>query len=140
MKGVTLGGYHSYSTWGLWLKEAPEISPPEPQTYLVEIPGMDGSLDLTEKLSGGVRYKDRKIKLTFLSLAKRTQWPDICSDMMAKLHGKSVQIVMDDDPGYYYLGRISFDSVKQDNHVTTIVINATVGPFKISTDGAVKKL
>ena len=140
MKGVTLGGYHSYRTWGLWLKEAPEISPPEPQTYYVEIPGMNGSLDLTEKLFGGVRYKDRQIKLTFLSLAKREEWPDIQSDMMEKLHGKSVQIVMDDDPGYYYLGRIAFDSVKQDNHVTIAVINATVGPFKTSVDGTVKKL
>ena len=140
MKGVTFDSYHSFGTWGLWLKEAPEISPPEPQTYLVEIPGMDGSLDLTEKLSGGVRYKDREIKLTFLSLVKRTQWPDICSDMMEKLHGKSVRIVMDDDPGYYYLGRIAFDSVKQDNHVTIVVIKAKVGPIKTSTDGKVKKL
>lgn len=138
MKGVTLGGYHSYGTWGLWLKEAPEISPPEPQTYLVEIPGMDGSLDLTEKLSGGIRYKDRKIKMTFMFLS-RAEWPDVYSDMMSKLHGKSVQIVMDDDPGYYYFGRLAFDTPKLNNHASTFVINATVGPYKISTDGTVKK-
>ena len=140
MKGVTLGGFHSYRIWGLWLKEAPEISPPEPQMYLVEIPGMDGSLDLTEKLSGGVRYKDRDIKLTFLSLAKPDEWPDIESDMMAKLHGKYVQIIEDDDPGYYYQGRIAFDSVKHDKHATTVVITGKVRPYKTSLNGTVKKL
>lgn len=140
MKGVTFDSYHSYGTWGLWLKETPEISPPEPQTYFVEIPGMNGSLDLTEKLSGGVRYKDREIKMTFLSLVDRNQWPGIYSDMMEKLHGKSMRITMDDDPGFYYLGRIMFDSVKQDNRVTIVVIKAKAGPFKISIDGKVKKL
>lgn len=140
MKGVTLGGYHSYDTWGLWLREAPKISPPEPQTHYVEIPGMDGSLDLTEKLFGTVKYKDREIEMHFYSLAKRSQWAEIASDMMGKLHGKVVRIILDDDPGYYYQGRVVFESMEPQQNVIPIVMTATVGPYKTSIDGRVKKL
>lgn len=45
--GVTFGNYHSYKAWGLKLKEI-KIGLPEVKTSYVEVPGMNGSLDLTE--------------------------------------------------------------------------------------------
>lgn len=140
MNGATLGGYHTYTTWGLWMKTAPIVSPPEPQTHYVEIPGMDGQLDLSESLYGGVRYKDREIKLSMLSTEDRSEWADLASDIMAKLHGKTVRIILDDDPAYYYFGRVTVDKVEYGRHVLEIGITATVDPYKVSISGGVKKL
>lgn len=140
MNGVTLGGFHTYGEWGLLLKKAPEISPPEPQTHYVEIPGLDGTLDLTEALTGAVKYKDREIKLALFSMKKRAEWADLASDMMEKLHGKAVEIIMDDDPGYAYHGRIAFDKFEYGRHTLDIELTATVSPYKVSIDGEVKKL
>lgn len=140
MNGARLGGFHTYGEWGLLLKKPPEISPPEPQTHYVEIPGLDGSLDLSEALTGEVKYKDREIKLVLFSMKKRSEWADLSSDMMEKLHGKLVQIILDDDPGYYYQGRIAFDKFEYGRHTLDIELTATVNPYKVSIDGGVKKL
>ena len=42
------------------------LSPPEPKTTTVEIPGRDGVLDLTESLIGDVTYNNRSMTFTFL--------------------------------------------------------------------------
>lgn len=140
MKGVTFGQYHSYGTWGLLLKEAPKVSPPEPKTYEVEIPGRNGMLDLTDAMFGGVKYKNREIKFTFISLEKRENWADLASDMLEKLHGKVLDIVLDDDPGFYYTGRVVFENTAPDKFVVPFKITAMVEPYKTSVGGGVKKL
>ena len=38
--------YNSYEDWGLYLTEPVVVSAPEPNTYMVEVPGRNGSLDL----------------------------------------------------------------------------------------------
>lgn len=58
--GVTFGNYHSYKAWGLKLKEI-KIGLPEVKTSYVEVPGMNGSLDLTEATFGGVTYGMRTL-------------------------------------------------------------------------------
>lgn len=45
--GVTFGTNHSYKAWGLKLKEI-KIGLPEVKTSYVEVPGMNGSLDLAK--------------------------------------------------------------------------------------------
>ena len=56
MTGVKFDNIHSVNDLGLSLSTV-EITPPEPKTYIIEIAGADGSLDLTEALTGDVKYK-----------------------------------------------------------------------------------
>ena len=139
MIGVKFGSYDSYNSWNLFLKEKPKISSPELQTYVVEIPGRNGQLDLTDSVFGGVKYKDREIKMTFLSYAVQAQWATIAENMMASLHGRKMQIVLPDDPNYYYYGRMVVEP-DYGRHVLTIKVTATVEPYKTSINGGVKKL
>ena len=62
--GVTFGTNHSYKAWGLKLKEI-KIGLPEVKTSYVEVPGMNGSLDLTEATFGGVTYGMRTLEFSF---------------------------------------------------------------------------
>lgn len=129
--GVTFGGKHSIKDWGLYLKEWPEISPPEPKTNFVDIPGADGSIDLTEALTGRPTYKDREISFTFSVVDGRKQWPYIYSEIMAYLHGQKLQVTLDVDPYYYYEGRFQVDKWTSDKCLAQIVIKGTVSPYKL---------
>ena len=131
MLGVMFGSKHSYLDWGLLLKSYPEISPPEPKTKYVDIPGTDGELDLTELLTGFVQYKSREISFEFTILRDRSEWASIYSDIYDHLHGKRMDIILDDDPDYAYRGRISVDGRKDDKRTTEIKLTALVEPYKV---------
>ena len=56
---------HSFGYFGLYPHERPEIPPAEPKTHYVEIPGADGSIDMSEWPQGYMTYKNRKGKFVF---------------------------------------------------------------------------
>ena len=140
MRGVRFGAYHSYDTWKLMLRKAVEVTPPKPKTHYVEIPGKDGSLDLSTAMTGKMRYEDREIRMVFVTLSERNEWPVTESDMLEKIHGQEMQFVLDDDPDYYYTGRVSVGDAVQGNKSVEVEVTAQVRPYKTSHDGTVKKL
>lgn len=135
MRGVTFGTKHSYYDWGLMLAAAPKITSPEPKTHYVEIPGMHGSLDLTELLTGKVQYKNRKITLDFVTLAGREDWSARYSDILMQLQGQLNEITLDDDPLHYYKGRVTVGDPVRKGKVIEISMTAEVEPFKKTVEG-----
>lgn len=131
MKGVYFGDKHSYYDWGLILELKPEISPPQPKTVYVSIPGSDGGLDLTESLTGDVKYENRKIICTFTVINPWEHWANIYSDILDYLQGKQMKVIMDDDPDYFYSGRFAVNQWKSDRKTSTIVIEGIVEPYKL---------
>ena len=95
MNGVMIGEKHSYRDFGLILSSK-VISPPEPQTKFVAVPLRDGSLDLTESLTGDVRFKDRKITMTFTVIDPVNMWSARVSEIENHLHGKRFRIIFDE--------------------------------------------
>ena len=75
MDGVTFGTKHSYRDWGLLLKSRPVISPPSPKTVYVDIPGSNGVIDLTESLTGDVKFDNRTIKCVSIHVPTRGTTP-----------------------------------------------------------------
>lgn len=67
MNGVKFGSKHSYDDWGLILKSRPVISPPSPKTIYIDVPGADGIIDLTESMTGEVKFNNRTITFEFNS-------------------------------------------------------------------------
>lgn len=130
MIGVTFNIKHSYHQWGLMLRSRPVISPPTPKTKYAEVPGADGSLDLTDTLTGYTQYKNRKITFEFVIMAGRASWPAIYSDIMDTLHGNIVEIVFDDDPDYVYTGRVTVGKWDAEKVTATLTMSAEVEPFK----------
>ena len=51
--------------YGLILIDGYELDPPSPKTTTVDIPGANGSIDLTEALNGDVVYDNRTKKFVF---------------------------------------------------------------------------
>lgn len=140
MQGVTFGTYHSYRTWGLHLETMPVISHPEPKYKLIEVPGSNAIIDLTEALAGEVTYRPREIKCEFNTGASREEWVTIYSDIQTAIHGKRLEIVFDSDPDYYYIGRVTVGDNQGEKGMMKLVITATVEPYKYELSGMGRKL
>lgn len=129
MNGVMIGEKHNYRDFGLILSSK-VISPPEPQTKFVAVPLRDGSLDLTESLTGDVRYKDRPITMTFTVIDPVNMWSARVSEVQNYLHGKKFRITFDDDCAFYYVGRVAVNEWKSQKGFGTLVIEGTCEPYK----------
>lgn len=128
MMNVLFDSYKSYDDWGLLL-ESIFISFPSPVENKISVPGRDGKLDLSEIVSQ-ITYDEREIKLTFSLVGSYEDWHKRSSHIANAIHGKIVKIILDTDPGFYYIGRIVLESEKNDDVFENIVISGTVDPFK----------
>lgn len=136
MKGVKFGIFHSYYEWGLIPSEK-EIGSPKPKTKYVEVEGSDGVLDYTEYF-GDVKYENRTLTFKF---SKANIVPDgflaLYSVVQDYLQGKKMQIILDDDPAYYYFGRIGINDWKSAKRIGEIVIECDCEPYKYKIDETV---
>lgn len=128
MNGITFGNHHTWRDFGLAITSK-EISAPEAKTHYVEVEGANGSLDFSEAF-GDVKYKRRHLKYTLTSLAVREAfWTDF-SRIQNALHGREFRIIDDEDPDFYYIGRVTIDRWKIDKAIGSMTIEAEVEPFK----------
>lgn len=129
--GVHFDNIHSFIDLNLILSKV-EISPATPKTTYVDIPGGDGSLDLTEAL-GEVKYNTRDIKFTFtVHPQDRMTFDEKCTQVSNALNGKMCEnITLDRDAEYYWQGRCTVNSYAQNKRLKQIVVSATVSPYKL---------
>lgn len=126
MYGVTFGEKHSQRDYGFIMNSA-VVGLPEVKTNYVDIPGGNGSIDLTEA-TGGVRYGDRTIEFKFT--VKENAERKIL-DFQNELHGTKIRIVLDREREYFYMGRCSISEVKfVGEHLYEISMQAKCNPFK----------
>ena len=93
--------FNTFTDWDLILT-AKDVTPPEPKIYKVDIDGMDGTLDLSEALSGQVVYKDRTVSAKFWTdHGTRADRNYLLRRIRQAIHGKKVRIVEPDDPDHY---------------------------------------
>lgn len=128
MHSVKFGSYHSYADFSLILT-AKEINAPSPKIGTVDIPGGDGELDLTEYF-GETKYYNRKIKLDFSTTVPMNDFLPLFSRIQNAIHGQKLHIVLDDDPEFYYVGRVTLDKWKSDGRIGKISIECDCEPYK----------
>jgi len=120
--GVTFNGHHSFRDYHLLPTSAPMITPPEVQTFYVNVAGADGSLDLTEVLTGYVNYGDRKGEFNFQIYGDRSDWYNVYNEIVHDLHGKRADVILDEDAQYYYKGRLTVGNPTFGKHTANIKI------------------
>ena len=134
MQGVTLGGMHSLHDMGLLLKSYPVITPPSPKTHFAQVLGADGALDLSKVLTGHMQYNRRTITMEFSITAPREEWPEKHSEIMDMLHGEEMEIVLDDDPEYFYTGLLAVEGYDPQKVTSGVKITADVEPYKMRAE------
>lgn len=129
--GVTFDDrIHTERDWGLKLLSV-YMPMPDPKTQIFDIPGGDGSIDLTE-INGRPAYNDRDgVELVFdLMDGGYESWFLKYSQFAAEVHGKKVKMVLDDDPDHYYMVRLKLDGKKSNPVYGQITFSGTAEPFK----------
>lgn len=130
---ITIGDKNTYDDWHLVSTSRPLLSPPSVKTNYMEIPGRDGVLDLTDSLIGRPTYSNRTGSWDFVVLneyASGEDWTTLYNEIMEYLHGQNYKIILEDDPSYYYYGRLSVNQWRSSKTWSRISINYNVGPYK----------
>lgn len=129
------GEKSAYYDWNIVLTKS-EIPLPKVKVTTVDIMGADGVLDLSEALTGDVKYDTRTAKLTF-EVLDDSRFVDLLSEISNYLHGKLVTFSLSDDDEFYYKGRASINSWECNRRKGKIVITVTCDPYKMEVEDAV---
>lgn len=129
MNGIKFGNYHSWNDFSLVLQPDWELEAAQPKVEQIDIPGGDGILDFTEAF-GEIKYKNRKLKFNFKTIVPRSQFWTLFSTIQNAISGRYLKIVIDNDPMWYYMGRITVDKWKADKNIGSITVECDCEPYK----------
>ena len=131
MQGIRFGNYHSFNDLRLILASK-TIGTPSPKTETIDIPGGDGVLDLTEYF-GDTKYNNRNLTFEFSTMVPKSDFMAVFSAVQNALHGKRMAITLDEDPEWYYTGRISVSEWKAEKNIGKLTIDCDCEPYKKQT-------
>lgn len=127
-KGTTFGTVHSNVNLHL-IQQSVKISPALPKTNFIDIVGMDGAIDATNAL-GETNYSNREIEWKY-ALYPGEDWFAKQSEVSNALNGILCNIVLDEEKGWYYRGRVSVEDYDIDRLLRTITVKAVCFPWKM---------
>lgn len=135
MKGITFGEYHSYDDLNLILKSK-EIGSPPVKEKKIEVEGADGDLDLTG-FFGEVKYSNVRHKFNFSTLVAPSEFLTLFSKVKNAIHGRKMRIVLDDDPHFYYYGRLHVSNFTNEKNIGIISVECDCEPYKLKLEQTV---
>ncbi len=140
LHSVTFGDRNTWEDWHLIPSSRPVFSPPPKKKKTVDIPGSDGSLDLSEVVSGKPVYENRTGSMEFIVANGFKPWQELYSEIMNYLHGKRMKAVLSDDPDHYYEGAFDISEWRSEDHYSTITIEYEVSPYKVNIQNGERSL
>jgi hypothetical protein len=126
---LKIGDKYTSDDWSLLLSSF-EIGSPQPKTIYIDIPSGDGSIDLTESLTGEVHYGNREITAKFTTKAPRSQWRSLFDTIKAYCHGRKYPIVIPFDNDHYYIGRVNVGPLIHRTSRAEFDVSITCDPYK----------
>lgn len=133
MKGIMFGNYHSWTDLHLILSKK-EIGSPAVKEDEIEVEGADSNLDLTE-FFGEPKYNNVIHKFDFSTIERNSL--SLFSNIKNALHGKKVRIILDEDPGFFYVGRLHVSPYTNEKGIGSLTIEANCEPYKYRLENTV---
>lgn len=138
MYGVTFGTKHSYGDYGLVMTDY-DTENPAPRRNLVSVPGRNGLLDVTGALTPVITYDNRQLQFAFKWKSSPETYEDELQEITNDLHGKTMHVILDSDPDYYYDGFVTVESHDfSGREEATLVVAVDAYPYKFRTEETVK--
>lgn len=108
---------NSWDNFHLIPTARPDIPLPQRSFKYVDVPGRNGSIDLSNYLTGGAYYADRSGSFEFVvvqeyggKIIDSRSWIERKRELANFFDGSEMQVKLEDDSGYYYIGRVTFDA------------------------------
>lgn len=130
MNAVTFDAYHSYDDLHLILSKK-TIGTPSPKTEIIDIPGGDGVLDMTE-FFGKTKYNNRTLTFEFSVIGEQSEFMGVFATVQQLLHGRKMTIQLNDDPEWFYTGRISVMEFETTQNTGRFMVECDCEPYKQS--------
>lgn len=124
---VVFGTLNSRSDLNLIFTHA-DKGAPDVHTEYVEVPGRE-PIDLSELIIGYPQYQNRQMRIEFEYVGP--EWETEKQLVLAKLHGRKMQIRFLNDPNWYYVGRC-FVGVAINASTLHFTVNVTAEPYKMA--------
>ena len=134
LPGLTISGNDTYTTWEMIPTSRLHVTPPEPKTTYIDLPGANGGLDYTELLTGDPTFGYRKGSWEFL-LIPAENWVTIYQDLVNTFHGRHHTVILNDDPNWYYTGRLKVNEWKSQAYNSLITIDYVLDPERKAVSG-----
>ena len=134
-RSIILGGYNTAAD-GLWTLTAWAFSEPTYEQNFVKVPGSSVTLDLSGALTDGEPCFDaRTLSATFESSeGTRLERKVRLDEMVNRLHGRRMDIVLPDDPDRYITGRVSVLVQYNDNAHASVIVEAICDPWRYDAE------
>lgn len=135
MVGVTFGDQHSYDDWHVYVNGF-HVEYPTPRRLSVNVALRNGMLDVTNALTDGkIYYENRKITVDFVVIDNPLSWQTLYSKIARAVHGKSLRIIYDMDPYFYWeADNCIIVSPTQQEDVGSFSIECDCKPYKHELD------
>ena len=122
---------NTWTDWHMVPSSRPVINPPKPKTTIIDIPGSNNRIDLSEILAGDITYENRTGSIEFIVMNdKPMTWYDLYNAIMDFMHGRVVQVSLEEEPDWYYEGRVQVNNWRSDPDYSRITIDYDFNPFK----------
>ena len=128
------GRVNTWDDWHLIPSSRPVFDYPEMKTKIVDIPGSNGVLDLSTSLTAYPLYNNREGTLEFIVANNQwSRWMDANSEIANWLSGKTVRIILEDDPSYFYEGTLRAKEWKtpSNQQYSNVTFEYSVYPYKM---------
>lgn len=125
--------------YGLVMSDEHTLSPPERKTYMVEVPGGNGFIDLAEAVNGDAVFSQRKMEFLFAVISPKTraftlsrkEFEQTKTQVSNWLHGMRRKFTLSFDPGYTYTGRFDVSEYySEQDGMHYIKVEVTCDPYK----------
>lgn len=129
---LVVGGVDLCERFGLYLTDESVTGPPPLKRYEVDVPGGDGTIDLTDALTGEPVYSNRECSFVLRSeVASPSEFERIKTGLSNLLHGRRLDYGLTADPGYTYTGRFEVDEYYSKMRSGCIRLKVTADPYKL---------
>lgn len=129
--------YHTLNDWELALGNNNYIGNPEMETTYIQVPGRDGLIDATEAISGRRIYKKRQLAFELGGIREGLHWDSIISSFRNNINGHVCQLIIDNDPNYYWRGRVYIEDFDRFRNLGTFTLSVPMAdPYKYDTESS----
>lgn len=126
---------NTWTDWHLIPSARPTIQPPPPQTFTLEIPGRSGKLDFSDYIFNSPVFNNREGSFEFIVDHENTNyisWSATKEEILNFIHARWFKVILQDEPDYYYEGRITIDELKSNSDWSVITFKYDLKPSKLS--------